>query len=185
MLFNKKIAAAVAALLVSGVAVAGPYVVGSVGVASWDVDCEGAANCDKTDVGFKLLGGYKFASNLAVEAGYFNFGKARISDSGLSADFKAVAFGAGLAVHTDISPQWNAVARLGVASVRTTLDASLAGYGSASDEQSSTQAYAGLGVGYLLTPALSLDAALDFTNAKFEGEKGNISKFSLGLTYSF
>jgi OOP family OmpA-OmpF porin len=185
LLFDKKIAAAVAALLMSGAAAANPYVVGSVGVTSWDVDCEGASTCDKTDVGFKLLGGYRFASNFAVEAGYFNFGKAKAADSGLSGEFKADGFGGGVAFHVDLSPQWNAVARLGALSMKTKVDATLAGVGSASADYSSTQAYFGVGIGYRITPNLSLDGAIDASKVKFEDESGNVTKFSVGLTWNF
>jgi OOP family OmpA-OmpF porin len=181
----KKLAVAVAASTICGLAAAGPYVVGSAGVTSWDVDCQGASTCDKTDIGFKLLGGYRFDSNFAIEAGYFNFGKAKVADSGLSGDFKADGFGAGVAFHMDLSPQWNAVARLGALSMKTKLDATLDGFGSASDDDRSTQAYVGFGVGYRLTPNLSLDGAIDLSKIKFDSESGNVSKFSLGLSWNF
>lgn len=53
----------------------GPYVGGSVGSSNYSSDsCVG--NCDKTDIGFKVVGGYMFTPYLGAEVGYGAFGKA-------------------------------------------------------------------------------------------------------------
>ena len=180
---------ALAALTLSTAASAQFYGVVSAGVSRVDVDCTGASNCDKTDTGFKLLGGYKFMPNLAAEVGYFDFGKATASGGGVSAEIKNNAFGGGVAYHLDLTPTWNAVGRIGVAQVKTKLSGTVAGVGSASDDDKNTALYAGLGVGYKVAKNVSIDGAWDFSRSKYNkngvDESGNINVFSVGVTFGF
>src|SRR5262245_48286182 len=74
------------------------YGLASIGVSNTsgdDVDamCDGAPKCEKRDTAFKLLGGYKFAPEAAIELGYWNFGKASASGGPLRIDVEAVAVG--------------------------------------------------------------------------------------------
>jgi OmpA-OmpF porin, OOP family len=181
---NKQVLLTVAALALSGAAVAQPYGVVSVGGSRHDVDCGGFASCDKSDTAFKLLGGYKFMPNFAVEGGYFNFGKSTASDPGVSAEVKVDGFGIGGAFHQDLAPDWNFVARLGVASMKAKGTArSGAVSGTTSDR--TAQLYGGLGVGYKLSKTLSLDAAIDASRAKLDGDKATVTALSVGLTFGF
>lgn len=72
----------IAASLASGAAFAqspgvGPYVGGSLGPSNFSSDsCIG--NCDKTDIGYKVFGGYMFTPYLGAEVGYGAFGKATV-----------------------------------------------------------------------------------------------------------
>ena len=178
-----------AVLAFSAAASAQSYGVVSVGSSKLNLDCSGATVCDTSGVGVKLLGGYKFTPNLAAELGYFNFGKAKAADSGISLDVTNTAFGAGLAYHQDFAPDWNFVARLGVAAVKTRVDAVVAGLGAASDSDNNTALYGGLGVGYKLSKTMSLDAAWDFSKSKYNKNgvdtSGNINMFSVGATFGF
>lgn len=165
-----------------GAAAAQTYGVVSLGSSKVDLGCGGSGlSCDESGTAFKLLGGYKFTPNLALEGGYMNFGEAKVSDGVDTLKVKADAFAIGGAFHHDFAQNWNFVARLGVAQVKA--KASLAGVGSASD--SSAQLYGGLGLGYKLTKQLSLDASWDFTKAEIEGAKEDVRALSLGLTYAF
>jgi OmpA-OmpF porin, OOP family len=184
---------ALAALTLSTAASAQFYGVVSAGVSRLDVDCTGASNCDKTDTGFKLLGGYKFMPNLAAEVGYFDFGKAKATFQDpvlgpINADIKNTAFGGGVAYHVDLAPNWNAVGRLGLAQVKTKLGASALG-SSGSDSDNNTALYAGLGVGYKVAKNVSIDGAWDFSRSKYNkngvDESGNINVFSVGVTFGF
>jgi hypothetical protein len=178
-----------AALTVCAAASAQVYGVVSVGTSRLDTDCTGIANCDKSGTAFKLLGGYKFMPNLAGELGYFDFGKAKASDSTMSLNVKTTAFGGGVAYHQDLARDWNFVARLGVASVKTKVGASVVGAGSGSDSDSNAQAYYGLGVGYKLNKDMSLDLAWDGTRTKFSSgglsASDNVYALSVGLTFGF
>jgi OOP family OmpA-OmpF porin len=186
---KKQIFAALVGLSISAAASAQGYGVASVGIARLSVDCSGTSSCDKSDTAFKLLGGYKFTPNVAVEAGYFSFGKATAAASGVNVGIKNTAVGGGVAFHQDLGSDWNAVARIGVAQVRTTIDASVSGAGSGSDTDSNAALYGGVGIGYKLTKMTSVDAVWDFSKSKYNkngiDESGSINAFSVGVTFSF
>jgi OmpA-OmpF porin, OOP family len=187
---KKHVLLAAAALALSGAVSAQTYATVSFGSSNIKLDCAGAQTCDKSDTAFKLLGGYKFTPNVAVEAGYMSFGKAKISDSGTSLDVGVTGFGVGAAFHQDLSADWNFVARLGLAQIKTKLDASISGVGSGSDSDSNAQPYFGVGVGYKINKQVSIDGALDFAKGKYNKNgvdlgSGNVSAYSIGLTFAF
>jgi OOP family OmpA-OmpF porin len=177
------------AALSAGASAQSAYGVISVGSSRLSVDCSGTSNCDKTDSAYKLLAGYKYSPNFAAEAGLFGFGKARASDGTVSAQIKNEAFGAGVAFHQDLTPDWNFVARVGLASVRTRISGTVSGLGSVSDSDNNVAPYAGLGVGYKLSKTVSLDGAVDFSRSKYNkngvDESGSLSAISIGLTFGF
>ena len=146
---NALCAGLLALTMCAGASAQSAYGVVSIGSSKLNVDCTGATTCDSTDTGYKLLGGYKFSPNFAVEAGLFGFGKAKASDTvGNTAEITNTAFGGGIAFHQDLAPDWNFVARVGVASVKTKISGTVIGLGSASDSYSNIASYAGLGIGY-------------------------------------
>lgn len=188
-MMKKQVLLAIAALALSGAASAQVYGVVSAGVSKLTVDCGGAAVCDKSDTAFKVLGGYKFTPNVAMEAGYMSFGKATLRDSGASADIGVTGFGVGAALHQDFAADWNFVARLGLAQVKTKLDVAAPGF-SGGDSDSYAQLYGGLGLGYKLSKQVSIDAAWDFSKGKYNKDgldlgTGSVNAFSLGLTFGF
>jgi OOP family OmpA-OmpF porin len=180
----KQVLLAAAALAVSGAAAAQTYGVISVGTSKQDLGCSGAATCDESGNAFKLLGGYKFNPNFALEGGYMSFGKSRAADPGVSLDLTVNGFGIGGAFHQDFATNWNFVARLGLAQMKTKAKATVSG-ASGTDSDSSAQLYGGLGVGYKLTKQLSVGAAWDFSKAEFAGEKADVNAYSIGLTFDF
>ena len=184
-----QILTALAALTLSAAASAQTYGVASIGVSRLDVDCTGTSTCDKSDTGFKLMGGYKFMPNLAGEIGYFDYGKATASASGVNGEIKNSGFGGGVAYHLDLAPSWNAVGRLGVVQMKTKISGTVSGVGSASDSDNNIGLYAGLGVGYKLSKTMSIDGAWDFARSKYNkngvDESGNLNMFSVGVTVGF
>lgn len=186
----KKIALAIAAIasMSAGAAFAEGYVGAAVGSSHANVDCSGTTNCSTNSTGFKVFGGYKFSSNFAGEVSYFDYGrvKASVPFGGTVFDttIKGSGLGIGIAFLGDFAPKWSGVARLGLASNRTKLSISGGGV-SGSDSESSTHAYAGLGVGYEISKGVKLDAAFDVTNLKYSTESANMRLLSLGLTYTF
>lgn len=183
---KKQLLLAAAALALSGAASAQNYGVLGVGRSSHDLDCAGASTCDENGTAFKLVFGHKYTPNLALEVGYMNFGKARAAETGVgSLSTKVDGFGVGGAFHTDFAPNWNFVARLGLAQMKAKGDATVVGLGSASDSDSSAQLYGGLGVGYRLTKQMTLGAHWDFTRAKLAGEKLDVNAYSMALTFDF
>lgn len=169
----------------SAAASAQAYGVISVGTSRLDVDCAGTTACDKSDTAVKLLGGFKFTPNLAGEFGYFDFGKATATVGGLDVGVKTTAFGGGVAFHTDLSPDWNFVARAGVAQVKTKISG-----GGVSDSDNNTKLYGGLGVGYKINKTTSIDGSWDTTTSRYNKNgndtgNANVNSFNIGLTFGF
>lgn len=165
------------------------YVSGSVGLSSASVDCTGTSSCDKSGVGFKLLGGYKVTPNVAVEAGYYNLGKFSAAGSlpgwgAVKTDLKTAGFGVGAALSAEIAPQVSVLGRLALASMSTKVSASV-GAASGSDSESNTAVLLGLGIGYAVTKNVSIDATIDMGKHDYAGETGSARVFGLGLTASF
>jgi OmpA-OmpF porin, OOP family len=181
--------AAAAGLMLSTAAFAQAYVGIGAGPSKLSVSCADTDTCDTTGTGFKVFGGYKFTPNIAAEANYFDFGKAKatITDSELglvSAKYKPTAIGLGVAFFGDVAPNWPGVVRLGVASVKAKASGSGAGI-STSDSKTTTQAYFGLGIGYSILKNLSVDLAADFSRSKIYDETSNVRMITVGVTYSF
>ena len=198
--------------LSAGASAQATYGVVSVGSSRLNVDCTGTTTCDKTGTAYKLLGGYKFSPNFAAEAGFFGFGKAKASDPTVTAEIANTAFGAGVAFHQDLSADWNLVARVGLASMKTKITGTVVGVavgavrvdqpaararvlglaptiGTVSDSDRNVTPYAGLSIGYKIAQGVSLDGALDFSRSKYNknglNESGNLSAVSIGLTFGF
>jgi OmpA-OmpF porin, OOP family len=179
---------AAAALMLSSGAFAQVYIGAGFGSATVDVDCAGTTTCDTSSTGWKAFGGYKFGPNWGAEVNYFDFGKAKATlDTGegiLSGEVKATGVGVGVAMFGQFSPSWSGVARVGIASTEAKVSGSVGGF-SASDSETSTNAYFGLGLGYLISKNLSIDGAMDFSRVKYSGESANVRLLSIGLTLSF
>jgi OOP family OmpA-OmpF porin len=163
----------------AGAQAEGIYVGVAAGGTNTDIDCSGAPSCDKSDTGFKLFGGYKLTENIAVEAHYADFGKAKLSGGGASLDVKMSGFGIGAAFLGDFTPDWNGVVRAGVARNKVKLDGAL------SDSESKTKAYVGAGVGYKLTKEVALTAAIDYTEGEIQGDKAKATLYTIGVNYNF
>lgn len=178
----KKTALSIAAavLMLSSGAFAQGYVGAGAGWGKVDVDCAGTTTCDTTSTGWKLFGGYKFDPHWGIEVNYFDFGKAKATVGAAAGEIKATGLGVGGALFGQFSPSWTGVARLGIASTKAKVSGPLA-----SDSETGTNAYVGLGVSYLLSRNLSIDGAIDFSRVKYLGEKADVRLVSVGLTYAF
>lgn len=192
--------AAIAAVALSSGASAAPYVGMAAGPTHYSVDCSGTLTCDSNDTGFKVFAGFKFTPNWAAELNYFDFGKAKATvDDGsggtAAMSINSTAMGLGVAFFAPMSSNWNFVARLGAARVKTKIDVSVFG-SSGSDSDTHTKPYYGLGVSYLVPLAartLSIDFGIDITKAEYskvlQGQdvsgKGNVRLISIGVSYPF
>ncbi len=176
------------------------------------VDCSGMDQCDKSSTGYKLYGGYRYASGWAFEGAYIDWGKATATMTDtvnlagtrsvalvstpvtvtVGGKLRATGFGLGFAYFMPMASSWNGVARLGVISNQGKVTGTGSGGGMTVIENSSkrsTFAYFGLGVGYSLSPNLALTAEGDFSRVKYgiegEYETDSVRLLSLGLRYSF
>lgn len=156
----------------------------SLGQSHLNTDCTGGHACDRNALGGKAVFGYGFGNGLSLEGGYTNFGKFHASRGllGLSARPEALHFGG--AYTANLTPDWGVVGRLGVARVRTKLDAE-AGTMSGSDSQSKTQPIVGVGVNYAVTPSTRVELGVDTTRAHYLGERHNVRMVSLGARMAF
>lgn len=180
----KKQAIILAALI--GAASAQAQVYGTVagGASHINLDCTGAATCDTSATGLKLVGGYDFGNGLSLEAGYMSFGKFKAADSGVALTLKPTAFTLGGAYAMPLGTDWGMNVRLGVAQVKTKADATL-GAASGSDSESKAKVYAGVGVTYAISKTVKLELGIDSTQAEIADEKGTLRLISLGATFAF
>jgi OmpA-OmpF porin, OOP family len=73
----------------------GFYIGGAIGQAELKGACDGlpaGTSCDDKDSAWKVLGGYQFNRNLAVELGYANLGEASASLAGVTANVEVTAW---------------------------------------------------------------------------------------------
>ncbi len=180
----KKQAIMLAALIGAASAQAQVYGTVAVGSSHINIDCDGAATCDKSDTGGKLVGGYDFGNGFSLEAGYVSFGKFRAADGNVAVSIKPTAFTLGGAYALPLGSDWGMNFRLGIAQVKTKASA-VVGALSGSDSESKAKAYAGLGVTYAVSKTVKFELGLDSTQAEFAGEKGSLRLISLGATFAF
>jgi len=156
----------------------------SLGQGHLNADCSGLQTCDRNAVGGKAVFGYAFGNGFSLEGGYTHFGKFRASDGAVGLSVKPEALHVGGAFTANLTPDWGLTGRLGVARVRTKLNAEV-GTLSGSDSESRTQPIAGLAVNYALTPSTRLELGVDATRAQIQGERQNVRMVSLGARMAF
>lgn len=186
---SKRIVVAVAAATLAGIASAQGYAGFGIGQSRAKLDCTGADTCDKTDTAFRLYGGYQFTPNLALEAAYYDQGKARVTGSdpelgSVGGDFK----GQGIGLWGLLVAPMDAVsfyAKLGVVSSRIKLDASSSVLGSASASERHTRGALGLGASYEFAPKWVARLDYERFRARFMDEKVSVDLVTLGAHYRF
>ncbi len=149
-------------------------------------------SCDKTAFGLKVYGGYKFTPNIAMEGAYTHLGKFDASffprkmagglpDLNLNVSRKVFSLSLGGAFFYEMNPGLTAVGRLGLASVKTKIDLSLPIPIPFDLSWRKTSPYLGVGLGFSLTPSLSLNGMVDLN--RIDGE--NAYMFGAGVSYGF
>jgi opacity protein-like surface antigen len=161
-----------------------PYISIGLGRASWNIDCSGIATCTRNHSALRLVGGLEVSKGLAAELFYTDFGKVTAADAGATAEVKAHAIGAAMALSADFSADWRGVLRLGVASVQAKGTASAFG-ASDSISKTSIQPLVGLGLSYAITPSLLAEAGYERTRVGLAGENSNVGLVTLGIGWRF
>lgn len=180
--------AAVAALLACPAAFS-QYLGFGVGPSRIDINCAGATTCDKTDTGFKVYGGWNLPGPLALEAVYFDWGKAESTSvpvGGGTSELKTRVrgLGAGVAFFIPLAAV-QCVARLGVATNRAETTTTLNGVGS-SGNFNRTSPYYGTGCAWGFAPTWWLTGEADFSRAKYTAQdNADLRLFTLGIRHSF
>lgn len=190
------LAAALAAASFSGAALAQSesfYLQGNIGQSSIDLGCGDAAvvtttSCKKSNVGFKVLGGYELGNGLAAEAYIANFGKAVgkgiYQGHALTENYKGTSFGLGIAYAYHFSPKFSSTLRGGLAVNRSELSSNVGGI-SGSLSKTKAAPYFGLGLAYHISSQLSVGIDADFTEFSYAGVKVNGHLISGFARYSF
>ena len=166
------------------------YISISGGASRIDTDCSGTTSCDNSSGAAKLLAGYKIIPNLAIEASVGYLGKVTATvpngSSSIAASIKGRSIGLGVAglVPFGANRDWTGIARLGVASVRTTVDVSSGGM-SANDGETKAAAYAGLGINYAFNPSFEFGMAYDTSRINYSGQKATAQSINLVGTFKF
>lgn len=161
------------------------YVGAHVGASHASIDCSGIASCNKGGTSFKATAGYKLGHGFAGEFGYLDFGKATASAPGVDIKIKARAWTLGAAYELPIAADFSGVARMGVASVKTTASVQVSVVGSGSESDIKTEAYYGLGANYAVARNIKIKAGVDWSHADFRGSSEVVRSISAGLQYEF
>ena len=185
-------ASILAASLASGAAFAqspsvGPYVGGSIGSSNFGFeDCIG--DCDKTDIGFKVYGGYMFTPYIGTELSYQAFGKAKVNvgipGASVNAEAKSSGFGAFLTAQYPVE-NWAVFGKIGFGWLDNELTVTANPYGAGSDSDSSTEFAWGLGLTYMFNKNLGIRGEYENFKYSFRNESDNITFWSLGVQYKF
>lgn len=165
----------------------GLYVGGSIGQASADSFCDGAAGftvsgCDDSDTGWKVFAGYRFHRNFAGELSYMNAGEytATVTAGATSATVNADATAWGLAVLGiyPASEQFELFGKLGFVRGETDANVTVGGT-SATVGDSGTELHYGFGAVYNLSRSLGIRA--EWENV----DDADLSMLSVGIQYRF
>jgi OOP family OmpA-OmpF porin len=148
----------------------------------WSRGCVG--ECDKTDIGFKLYGGYMFTPNFGAEASYGAFGKAKVSVPGANGEFKSSGFSAFLTAQYPID-NWALFGKLGFGWLDNEVNVTVPGFGAASDSDSSTKLAWGLGATYMFSPNIGVRGEYENYDYDFMGGSDSIALWSVSFQYKF
>lgn len=165
------------------------YLQGNLGVSRIKADCTGLTACDKSSTGGKIVGGYGLGKGLSVELTYANFGKFKASGlvaaTPVGLNIKGDSLGIGGAYTAALgNSDFVGSARLGVSSNRARVTGSALGV-TVSDKFSKTKPYYGFGLGYKLSPAVTLGVDYDNTRFEVDGDKATVSMFSIFARFEF
>jgi OmpA-OmpF porin, OOP family len=181
--------AATSAIAADAAASTSFYVGGNLGKSNFKFKCDDGVSCSDPSVNFKLLGGYQFSPNFAVEGAYLNFGTAKASVDDYKEKVRVHSFTlAGLGI-IPLSNEAQLFGKIGLHHSRGKLDIDYPyGYGSSSSSGHKTGLLLGAGLQYDFTSNLAGRfeyERLNFGSDRLPSDKNNISMFSLGLLYKF
>jgi len=159
------------------------YLGANAGQSRFSKSCDNVpVSCDDKDTGWKAFAGYRFHPNVAVEAGYFDLGRASAGGGGVFAEAKVRGWElTGLAIFPVVD-RFDVYARLGVSRSRVSISGT---GGSVSDN--STDVTFGLGAQYSLARNLGIRAEWQ----RYDGiggdntGKDDLDLFSIGVLFKF
>ncbi|MDB5854571.1 MAG: hypothetical protein JWR22_2612 [Herminiimonas sp.] len=167
-------------------AMAEPYVGGSIGYATANIDCPAGVNCTSNSKGGKVFAGYSFNPMFALEASYFDLGKVGANVGATSLNLKSTGIGLRGLLSVPFNKDFSGFAAVGINSVKSKL-AIRAGISSLDADSTSTKPSLALGVDYALTPSLKLRGEVEQIGFAAPAGAGNyhVTNFNVGLKYGF
>lgn len=140
---------------------AGFYIGAALGQAQIDVDCTGASTCDDKDSNWKILGGYQFNKNFAVELGYTDLGESSFAGSlppfgTVTATLESTAWELVAVGILPLADRFSVYGKIGMYRAETDFSGSVSGLGSVSESDSNTDLTFGIGVRFDFTKNLGV-----------------------------
>jgi OOP family OmpA-OmpF porin len=166
----------------------------SVGASTLDLDSSscGSYSCDKTDLGFKLTGGFTFTPNLAIELSYIDLGESTFDTTSTTGSMSETGIAASGLVIYPIN-EFSLFAKAGVSSLKTKLTGSMPIFSSVSSSgtksSNDTNFAWGVGAGYAI--ASNISTVLEWERYKGEfsdlgiSESHYVDLISIGAQYKF
>lgn len=155
------------------------------------VDCVAAYPCDRSSTHVKLTAAYQFNDAVDLQLAYFDAGKFKGGDTTpllhtpFGGEFKVGGVGLTGGYRWTLAPQWSAVARGGLASMRTRFAYADPFAGIASVSESNVHPLLGLGVAYAVTPMLRVGLDYDVTRFKVYTTRGTLHMLGVAAQVSF
>jgi len=149
---------------------------------------------DEKDTAYKLFGGYQFNRNLAVEGGYFNLGKNRLSaltapPGALNGQTRVEGLNLDLVGTLPLSERFAALARVGAqhAWSQSRFTGSGAAAGVTPNRKMNASGYkVGLGMQYEVNPSMWLRGEVERYRIKdVVGRRNNVDLLSVSLVFPF
>ena len=182
-------AASLAALACGDAAWAQEYSVGfAAGPAKGVVECVDAFPCDRSGAFWKLSGDWRATPEVELQLSLFGTGKfdgGDTTDLGtpFGGDFRVNGIGFTVGYRWAFAPRWSAVARLGVAAVKTRFHYADPFDGSKS--KTLAEPLGGIGIAYDVTPQWRVGFDYDETRFKVHTERGPLRMFGVAAQYRF
>jgi OOP family OmpA-OmpF porin len=165
------------------------YIDIAVGQSKVNVDCAGTTSCDDTGALARAIVGYGFAPSWAAELTLAQLGQLKAAGNvpgvgNVQATAKLRSIGLGVAGTWPLNDSFAFTGRLGVASNKTSLSGSVGAF-SATDSETNTAPYAGIGLSYALNKTVSASFTVERNQIEFDGEKASVTSVALGLKWHF
>ena len=151
--------------------------------------CDGVSgagiSCDDNDTMFRILGGYQFNKNLAVELGYNDMGEVSASGGGITANIESKIWELVAVGSWPFTPQFSAYGKLGMYRGETDFSTNAPGVGN--ESESNTDLTYGIGVRWDFTKNLGVRAEYQIYKDLGGGNIGesDVDAMSVGVIWKF
>jgi OOP family OmpA-OmpF porin len=183
ILFTSLLAAALSAPVAAQTNGGGSfYIGGALGPSKLEEWCDtgGAITlsaCEDTDTAWKLLGGYRFNRNFALEGSYIDWGEVTASAGAAAVSANQRSFGVAVLGSFEVAPRFSLFGKVGL--LQTEQETKRITPNPSTVDRDETEFHYGFGATYGFTPNLALRAEWEKT------EKLKAQLLSVGVEYRF